>query len=250
MRGLFHFALVVLLLLVVAMASAVVTMHFAIHGAEVTTPNFKGLTLPEAGRRAAQLGLTLHVESRLYSADVAPGRVANQSPAAGTVVRRGWRVWLTQSLGPQKRAIPDVVGQDQRIAVIDLRRASLETGAMASLPWAAAPPGTVLAQSPQANASDVAGPAVNLLLAAEMPPQPQDGLVMPDVEGQLFPSAAMMLSRAGLRLAPVKEQAAGIAPLTGASPQPSAPTGTVVGQDPPPGYRVDPTMPITLTVAK
>jgi len=38
----FQFVLVVLLLAVVALLSAVTTMHFAIHGAEVAVPDLKG----------------------------------------------------------------------------------------------------------------------------------------------------------------------------------------------------------------
>ncbi len=238
MRGLFRFALLALLLIAVGMTSAIVTMHFAIHGAEVKVPNLRGMTLAEAGQQTAGLGLGIHVESRLYSADVAEGRVANQSPAAGTVVRRGWRVWLTQSLGPMKRAIPNVVGMDQRTATLAIRGAGLELGESAEMPWPDADPGTVMAQSPAASAPDVASPVVNLLTAATMLPV-EDGLVMPDVEGQVFTAAALALTRAGLKMAPVKERAA-----------PGIGTGIVVGQAPPAGFRVDPTMTVTLTVAK
>lgn len=238
MRGLFRFTLLALLLIAVGMTSAIVTMHFAIHGAEVKVPNLRGMTLAEAGQQTADLGLGMHVESRLYSADVAEGRIANQSPAAGTVVRRGWRVWLTQSLGPMKRAIPNVVGMDQRMATMTIRRAGLEMGATAAMPWPEAQPGTVVAQSPAANAPDVASPVVNLLTAAETPPA-EDGLVMPDVEGQVFTTAALALTRAGLNVAPVQERAA-----------PGIGTGIVIGQAPPAGYRVDSTMTVTLTVAK
>ena len=238
MRGLFRFAVLALLLIAVAMTSAIVTMHFAIHGAEVTVPNLRGMTLAEAGQETAALGLGMHVESRLYSADVAEGRVANQSPAAGTMVRRGWRVWLTQSLGPMKRAIPNVVGMDERLAVMTIRRAGLEMGATAEMAWPDAQPDTVIAQSPAANAPDVASPVVNVLTAAEMLPE-QNGLVMPDVQGQVFTTAALELTRAGLKVAPVKEQAA-----------PGIGTGIVIGQTPPAGYRVDATTTVTLTVAK
>jgi beta-lactam-binding protein with PASTA domain len=97
MIGFFRFVLVVLLLTVVAMTSAIVTMHFAIHGGEVSIPDLRGMTVADAGQRSASLGLSLQVENRLYSADVPLGRVANQSPLAGTIVRRGWRIWLTEA---------------------------------------------------------------------------------------------------------------------------------------------------------
>jgi beta-lactam-binding protein with PASTA domain len=256
MIGFFRFVLVILLLTVVAMTSALVTMHFAIHGAEVAIPDFKGMTVADAGQRAASLGLTLHVENRLYSADVPVGRVANQSPGAGAIVRRGWRVWLTESLGPQKLAIPDLRGKDQRVATIEIRRAGFQTGTVAAMVWPAAQPGAVIAQSPEPDASGVESPVMNLLVALpDNSSEAQNGWVLPDLEGQVFTAAALTLTHMGLRLAPVREAdmhvgspnfpiAAGVAPPV------MFPPGAVVAQNPPAGSRVDANRPIELTVAK
>lgn len=253
MIGFFRFILVLLLLVVVGMTSAILTMHFAIHGAEVAIPDFHDMTTVEAGRRAASLGLTLHVENRLYSAEVPAGRVANQSPAAGAIVRRGWRVWLTESLGPQKIAIPNLQGKDERIAAIDIRRAGLTTGIIAEMPWASVQPGVVFAQSPEPNASGAEGPVMNLLVAAPAGP-PNDGLVMPQLVGQGFTAAAWSVAHAGLHLAPVQDEEQSISPMGGPlssnGPPPPVSPGTVVAQSPAAGDRVDPSTAIQLTVAK
>lgn len=257
MIGFFRVVLVVLLLVVVAMTSAIVTMHFAIHGAEVSIPDLKGLTIAEAGQRAAKLGLTLQVESHLYSAEVPIGRVANQSPVAGTIVRRGWRVWLTESLGPQKLAIPDVKGKDQRFATIAIRRAGFQVGTVAEMPWPPAQPGMVIAQSPDPNSTGVESPTMNLLVAAEPDPDTpvSGGFVMPNLEGQVFTAAALAVTRMGMKLAPVQEEDmhASEPVATGtpvASTVPIYPPGTVVGQLPIAGARVDTTATVQLTVAK
>lgn len=252
MIGFFRFTLILLLLIVVAMFSAIATMHFAIHGAEVATPDFKGMTTADAGQRAARAGLSTTIENRLYSTDVPAGRVVKQSPVPGSVVRRGWRVWLTESLGPQKIAIPNLLGRDQRIAAIDIRRAELQTGTVADMPWPDAQPGTVLAQSPEPDASGVARPVVNLLVAApETSAQPANALVMPDLTGQVFTAAALALTHAGLHLAPVADQSPAAPPLPPGGPAPeSVPPGTVIAQNPPAGFRVDPTTSVELTVAK
>lgn len=228
MIGFFRFVLVVLLLTVVAMTSAIVTMHFAIHGSEVSIPDLHGMTVADAGQRAAGRGLTLQVESRLYSTDVPLGRVASQSPVAGTLVRRGWKVWLTESLGPQKLAIPDVKGKDQRFATIAIRRAGFQVGTVASMPWPAVQPGTVIAQSPDANAAGVESPAMNLLVAAEPVEGTgmQGGFVMPNLEGQVFTAAALSVTRMGLKLAPMREQDMHVAVPGAAAPM--YPPGTVV----------------------
>src|SRR5471030_710474 len=98
----FQVASLLLLLLVAALLAAITTMHFAIHGAEVQVPALKGMTVAEARSQSAGLGLNLDVDNRYYSSEVATGHILTQSPAAGSVVRREWRVRVSESLGPQK----------------------------------------------------------------------------------------------------------------------------------------------------
>src|SRR5277367_835040 len=136
LRNFLQVVCVMMVLVAVALLAAITTMHFAIHGAEVQVPALKGMTVAEARSQSAGLGLNLDVDNRYYSADVAAGHILTQSPVAGTVVRREWRVRVAESLGPQKVDVPDTVGKDQRVAAITLRRVGLEAGATAQLPWA------------------------------------------------------------------------------------------------------------------
>ena len=110
-KNFFQVASLLLLLLAVALLSAVTTMQFAIHGAEVQVPALKGMTVADARSETAGLGLNLDVDNRYYSADVAAGHILSQSPAPGTVVRREWLVRVAESLGPQKVEVPAVVGR-------------------------------------------------------------------------------------------------------------------------------------------
>jgi beta-lactam-binding protein with PASTA domain len=169
-------------------------------------------------------------------------------------------VWLSESLGPQKLAIPNLLGQDQRVASIEVRRAEMQIGVVATMPWASAQPGTVIAQSPEPDASGVATPVMDLLVAVpDTNAPPPDALVMPDLQGQLFTAAALSLTRMGLHLAPLQQRPAPMAPVSPpGSPQsstpgpatPTPPAGTIVAQSPPAGSRVDPSIPIQLTVAQ
>src|ERR1700735_3155277 len=156
-QNFFQGALLLLGLVVVALLSAITTMHFAIHGAEVQVPALKGMTVAEARSQTSGLGLNLDVDNRYYSADVAAGHILSQSPVPGAVVRREWRVRVAESLGPQKVEVPSVVGEAERSAALNLRRVGLEAGMTARLPWAATGKGTegkvvedgvVLAQDP------------------------------------------------------------------------------------------------------
>src|ERR1700743_2537121 len=155
-------ALVVLVLCVVALLSALTTMHFAIHGAEVKVPDFRGMSEADARRKAASDGLEMSIDDHFYSAVVPASRIVTQSPAAGTIVRTGWQGRLGPSLGAQKVAVPSLVHDPERVAALAIRRASLQLGIIAHMPYALAQPGTVIAQAPDAGAAQVDRPNVAL----------------------------------------------------------------------------------------
>lgn len=249
----FQFGVVLLGLAILAMLSAIITMHFAIHGAEVTVPAFKGLTVSEAAGKAASLGLNLSVDNHFYSIDIPAGRIVSQSPAPGTVVRREWHVRITESLGPQRVAIPNLMGLDQRVASIQIRRAALEIGSTAQMPWAYAPEGAVIAQDPTPGSAGVARPSVGLLLATQ-PAATGNAFVMPDFTGQEFTVAALAVTHAGLTLAPVKQQTFAISTVAAVNSaqamQAVLPIGSILHQNPQPGQRVDASIPIEFTVVQ
>lgn len=254
----FQFGLVLMMLAALAMISAIVTMHFAIHGAEVTVPSFKGLTVTQATNKAASLGLNLSVDSHYYSVDIPAGHIVGQTPLPGTVVRRAWHVRLIESLGPQKIAVPNLEGMDQRVASIEIRRASLQIGTIAQMPWAYAPDGTVIGQNPAPGSASVARPYVSMLIASPTEAA-KPVFVMPDLTGQLYSAAAFSIKQAGLKLAPEKIVPPVVPPVpTAPATQPNQlnppvnpsviPPGTILQQNPPPGQAVDTSTPILLTV--
>jgi beta-lactam-binding protein with PASTA domain len=246
----FQVASLVMLLVAVALLAAITTMHFAIHGAEVQIPALKGMTVADALSQTAGLGLNLEVDNRYYSGDVAAGHILSQSPAPGTVVRREWRVRVSESLGPQKVEVPDTVGADERMAALRLRSAGLEVGVTARLPYTGAAEGTVLAQDPPAHAQGIAQPSINLLVAAP-DDTATDGFVMPDLTGLPVASAQADLARVGIKSSanlvdvPVAPMGRG-----DAVPTPPVRPGAVMAQQPPAGARVDQNSPVVLTAAK
>jgi beta-lactam-binding protein with PASTA domain len=246
----FQIASLVMLLVAVALLAAIATMHFAIHGAEVQVPALKGMTVAEARSQTSGLGLDLDVDNRYYSSDVAAGHILTQSPPAGSVVRREWRMRVSESLGPQKVDVPETVGRDERIAALELRRVGLEAGITARLPYSGVHVGTVIAQDPPAHAQGISRPAINLLVAAASTDAP-DGFVMPDLTGLLVVSAQAELTKVGIKSAP-KFVDVPVAPIGTAGAAPVAPLrpGAVIAQQPPAGALVQQSDLVKLTVAK
>jgi beta-lactam-binding protein with PASTA domain len=278
-QNFFQGAMLLAGLVLTALIAAVLTMQFAIHGAEVRIPALKDMTVAQARSQTSGLGLNLEVDNRYYSADVAAGHILSQSPAPGAVVRREWRVRVAESLGPQKVEVPSVIGSQERSAALNLRRVGLEAGMVAELPWskpaAGIEIGTVLAQDPPAKAQGIEKPSINLLVAAA-DDTTQDGFVMPDLTGLPILTAQSLLSRVGIKFgephfqdvpipavsssgyAPVTAPGSGTAPSAPAAAPPSTPAapksttlpGSVLSQSPPAGYRVAVGSTVALTVAK
>jgi beta-lactam-binding protein with PASTA domain len=238
MKSFLRLAFISLVLLVVAMASALLAMRFAIHGSEVAVPGVTGIAPGDAERAIAGVGLTLAIERQYYSVDVPEGKIISQMPVAGTKVRRGWQVRVAQSLGPQRVAIPDVLGESGRAADLNIRRRGLDIGSVAYLQMPGMNADQVLAQNPPPNASGVSVPRLSLLVTSL---SQTPAFVMPSFIGQTLGTVNLAVLDAGFHVgnvtvAPIPSDNSSITLVT--PPQPS-PASIIVSQTPPAGMRVN-----------
>lgn len=264
MLQLFRAISAVLVLIVIALVSALITMRLAIHGAEVKVPKVSGMPISQAVTVLHRNQLRAGIDGHFYSTFQPAGVVLTQSPAPGTRVRKSWRVRMTESLGPQKVAIPRLDGMDAALATITVRRSALQVGNVVALPYPYAPENTVIAQTPLALSTGVADPKISILTAQPVQPA-QDTWVMPDLTGESFTAAALAIMHAGFKLAPLQNaaqsgtekgpniSASGVSgsPLatnsSGAAGS-RAPSGTVIAQVPAAGDRIPAGASIQLTV--
>ncbi len=236
MRRLLRILVLTMLLLMVAMVSALTAMRFAIHGREIKVPKLVGMTRAQAEATAQDAGLLFSVESSFYSSDVPEGRIVSQLPSPGATVRSGYRVRVALSLGPQRASVPNVLGQSGRAAEINVERRGLEVQTIAVAHLPGLPAGQVVAQSPAPEARTMSSPKVSLLITA--PPESQT-YVMPDFTGQKLADATKAVEAAGLRVSRVVTAAA----------QPAA-GATIVRQSPGAGQKVTPETPVMFEVAQ
>jgi beta-lactam-binding protein with PASTA domain len=158
----------------------------------------------------------------------------SQLPLPGTKVRRGWQVRVAQSLGKTRVTIPDVTGQSEHAAELNIRRRGLDVASMAQVETPGIPADQVLAQSPTANETQVAAPKISLLVTAAAEPQ---AFVMPSFVGQPLGSASRSLQDAGFRLGNVNVAAPAIpaaGDAAGAAIATAAPAATPAVQPGPP----------------
>jgi beta-lactam-binding protein with PASTA domain len=265
----FNVLLGALAMVAVAILSAYLAMRIAIHGREVEVPPLANLSLSDAAKKTAALGLRLNVENHFYSAAIPPGLVLSQFPAPGATVRRGWTVRITQSLGPQQVSIPSLTGQTERPATITLRRLSLDLGTVARIPYPG-PTGIVLAQTPTVNGAGVDSPRVSLLISAPesdsstdadsnpdnknvaSTTDPSKAFVMPSLTGLTLSAAVARATTAGLHIVSAEDLSSNyLAPATPVFPnEPPAviSPATVQSQSPPSGHRVMPGDPVHIAL--
>jgi beta-lactam-binding protein with PASTA domain len=246
MKAILRLVLLSLVLVIVALISAVTAMRFAIHGREVAVPKLIGLTPIEADRAITATGLQLVIERQYYSGDIPEGKIMMQVPDAGSKVRRGWQVRVAQSLGPQRVAIPDVRGDSSRAAQMTIQRRGLDLASTASVPMTGVAPDQVVGQSPPPNASGVSAPRISLLVAS---PTDAAAFVMPNFVGQSLADASGALQAAGMKLGTVTvrsstpDQNQPTSPdASPAMPQPQtttpAPDSLILSQTPPAGQKI------------
>ena len=239
MKSFVKLVLLSLVLLMVALVSALTAMRIAIHGREVEVPRLIGMTPLDAERAVVTTGLQMQIERQYYSADIPEGKIMSQLPPQGTKVRRGWQVRVAQSLGPQRVSIPEVIGETQRAATLNIKQRGLDIGTTATLRMTNAPSDQVVGQNPPPNAAGISSPQISLLLTVAADP---GAFVMPNFVGQTLASATRTLQDAGLRAGSVTVMSAGSGgnsntdqPSTVPTPSPAS---LILSQSPAAGQKI------------
>lgn len=137
---------------------------WAMVGSQVEVPDVVDLNEGLAEVRLSEAGLDTVVSERRFS-DAAEGTVIEQTPAAGTAVRSGDAVALVVSAGSDEVEMPDVVGQNVRVA-----RARLESEGLlvkVDAQQSELPKDTVISTNPAPGATVRTGEIVRVTIAAE-----------------------------------------------------------------------------------
>ena len=128
-------------------------------------PNVVGLPVATAVKKLQAAGLGSN--QRVVFASAPPGRVTAQRPVAGTAVKKGSTVALTVSKGPQRVAVPNVVGRRRDDAIERLRSAGFHAAVFSVA--STSPRGFVVAQNPQASSKAPKGSRVRINVSQGAP---------------------------------------------------------------------------------
>jgi beta-lactam-binding protein with PASTA domain len=211
-----------------------ISMRVALRSSQVEIPQLVGRTVNDATQTLGDVGLGLRVdENRRADPKIPPGRVMQQSPAAGVQARRQRtiRVWI--SSGPRVTTVPALIGQTERTAKIRLEQEGVQIGTTSEFRSADYPADAVVSQNPAAAST---APQVSLLLNRG---EQAATYVMPDVIGMDGERAAEALRSRGFRVS-----------IVGTQPTPGMPPGTIIRQQPAGGFKVGAADAISLEVSR
>jgi len=136
----------------------------------VTVPTVTGMTRIEAQVLLEKDGFTIGDVGEANS-DTPPGTVVSTSPAAGAQVSVPSTVSLVLSRGPSAATLqmPGLAGRDLESARLVLPQLGVRDVQITYDPFATAPQGTVVGQTPVAGATILPGAAVQLRVAGAAP---------------------------------------------------------------------------------
>jgi eukaryotic-like serine/threonine-protein kinase len=169
-------------------------------GATATVPSVQGRTQAEAVSAVRTAALDPRV-TQAFSEKVAAGVVISTDPAAGTTVRRGTDVALVVSKGPERYAVPPVVGMTLAEATARIEDVNLEVGKVGKAFDEKVPEGQVVSAKPGPGASLKKGATVSLTVSKGRKP-----IEVPDLTGKDATKAARELSALGLKVDATKQQ--------------------------------------------
>ena len=201
-------------------------------GNRSTVPDIIGMRVEDArsALTAEQLGATVEQQ---WNRRVPEGSVVDAQPLPGTAVAHDTNVLLIVSKGPERYAVPDLVGRTQAEAEASLQPLKLRIGKVARTYDEDAPAGAILATNPEAGRIAQPGDPVDLTLSKGPAPVP-----VPAVPGLTLAAAEAALQSAGFTVTSATEFSDSVA------------EGNVIRSEPRPGTAIERGSRVKLYVSK
>ncbi len=184
----------------------------------ISVPDCRGLSLDEAKAKLQSEGLEVGNVTEEFSSSQPAGKISSQNPAPGSDVRKGSKVDLALSKGPEMVSVPRLIGMNKEAATKLLEQKGL-TANIEEVVTSEHPEGAVFEQTPKEGESVPKGSTVTIRVAI----RPKK-VSVPSVIGKTFKQAKEILLNAKLTI--------------GYEGSPTENT-TVKSQNPVPGTMVD-----------
>lgn len=229
-------AVYLLLLLLAFGVSSYSWFKFFVRGKSIPTPALIGKTIADARAITSDLGIVIVVNNSRdqHSEGIPPGAVVWQNRAAHSLIKRGTRLYVGQSLGPLVLQVPNLTGESPRTAMLRFSQRNLKLGDL-SYVETTGPPG-IISEDPPRGTVVKGGTEVSLLVGFSAPPS---AFVMPDLIDLPLAEVRPTLEARGFQMPNVKYES-----------YPGISDGIIIRQFPLPGSPVSSRDPIIVVVSQ
>lgn len=219
----------------IAGLAAYLTLTLIVAGHDtVIVPDLTGKKVIYVLEILTDLGLNAKIKAADYNAEIPKDHVIYQEPAPGFELKKGRDVKITVSKGTQTVAVPSLTDFSIQQAGIILEEHGLKLGVISKVFTAQAKKEHVFSQSPTPGQLLARNAKVDLLVSRGERPT---AYLMPDLAGMFLDDAVMLLESRYLTVEGIR-----------AVFNEQKPKNTILGQNPPPGYRIEKQSPVKLIV--
>ena len=180
-----------------------VVMPYLADVERVRVPKLVGQTMPDAKTALRKRGLRLAHPDSVYSEAIVPGRIVEQTPKAGTMIKRARRGFVDVSRGQRLYTVPDVRELSLRDAKLRLLASQLHVGSFEYVSSSSIPKGPVISQHPSPGARIPKSSGVNLRVSSGSPFADKH---VPDLTGLPIENAEDSLSKYEMLLGSIVNQ--------------------------------------------
>jgi beta-lactam-binding protein with PASTA domain len=224
-RKLLAYSQLLLGLLIVFLASAVLSSRVILKGEIVSVPDVSGKTPAEAGRELARKKLSLQEKGVEFSDRFEQGEIISQDPPAGSKIRVNRFVRVVLSGGSEMVDVPALVGRSMEAASKVLGENGLQRGLVAQIHTPRYAAGRIIAQEPAPGGVKIkrATPIHFLVSQGDLEPK----YLMPDLIGRNSGPTIARLQELGFKVADIRY-----------SYYPGLSAGIIIKQFPPHGFGI------------
>lgn len=170
-------------------------MTFAVGGRRVLVPDVQGRKIEDAKDILEKAGLRSRISFASHTKDFPESTVFSQNPKPGSLVKKGRKIELMMSKGPQFVYVPYCIGNSLRGAMLMIERSGLSMGQVAKVRQPNTYPGEIIASEPPPGSRILKGSKVNLLVSEGVPVAM---LVVKDLVGMPYQAVREEIENHGL----------------------------------------------------
>lgn len=159
-------------------------------GSEVAVPNIENMDIREADKQLKDKGLILSIIARQPDPKIEKDHIISQNPTKGQKVKKGRKIKVILSTGPEEQKVPDLLGYDLSAAETLLTDRGLELGKVSEDFSEKYDVNQVMSQTPKEGALVTSGTRVNVVISKGTE---KERITMPNLVGKTLQEANNIL---------------------------------------------------------